>query len=246
LPSEYAGAWKLLYDWQTLITGVMALVAAGVAAWLVWRQIRSLEVQSAVMGRETLVMRVAAIESRREITRQKMSSITTEFMARLHPYEDGGEPPDINTEWAHEAEQIANGVVAVLIAHQDTSLDGESIDAKRKATIQQAKMLSDCLSKIHTPYSADLEDPDWNLTTDEITAVKEDGARAEKNLEDHISVVSKSAGDLDAAFRAGLNQLRSRIRRIDALVTHDKRSRPTIPSTAETNAINSVRPPGVR
>jgi hypothetical protein len=225
LPSEYAGAWRLLYDWQTLITGVMALVAAGVAAWLVWRQIRSLEVQSAVMARETLVMRVAAIESRREITHQKMSSITTEFMARLHPYpyDHGEEPPDINTEWAHGAEQITDGVVAALIAHQETSLDGESIDAKRKATIRQAEMLSDCLSKIHTPYSADLEDPDWNLTTDEITAVKEDGARAEKKLEDHISVVSKSAGDLDAAFKAGLDQLRSRIRRFDALVTHDKR-----------------------
>jgi hypothetical protein len=184
------------------------------------------EVQSAVMARETLVTRVAAIELRREITCQKMSSITNEFMARLHPYanEHDKEPPYIDTEWAGEGERIANGVVAVLIAHQETSFDGESIDAKRKATIQQAKMLSDCLSKIYIPYSTDLEDPEWNLTTDEITAVEEDGARAEKNLENHISSVSKSAGDLDAAFRTGLNQLRSRIRRIDALVTHDKRS----------------------
>jgi hypothetical protein len=220
LPSEYAEAWKLLYDWQTLITGVMALVAAGIGAWLVWRQIRSLEVQSAVMTRETLVMRVAATESRREVTRQKMRSITAEFTARL--YDEGEVPPDINPYWAHEAEQITNGVVADLITHQETSLDGESIDAKRKAAIQQARMLSDCLSKIHIPYSADLEGPDWHLTTDEIAAVTEDGARAEKNLEDHISVVSKSADDLDGAFRAGLNQLRSRIRRIDALVIHDK------------------------
>jgi hypothetical protein len=175
------------------------------------------------MARETLVTRVTAIESRREATRQKMRSITAEFMARLHPYDHGEEPPDINTEWAHAAEQIADGVVAVLIAHQETSLDGESIDAKRKAAIQQAKRLSDCLSKIHTPYSADLEGPDWNLTTDEIAAVREDGARAEKNLQDYISIVGKSADDLDAAFRVGLDQLRSRIRRIDALVTRDKR-----------------------
>ena len=192
MPSEYAGAWKLLYDWQTLITGVMALVAAGVAAWLVWRQIRSLEVQSAVMARETLVMRVAAIESMRETTRQKVSSITTEFMAPLHPYEDGGEPPDINTDWAHQAEQIANRVVAVLIAHQETSLDGEAIDAKRKATIQQVKTLSDCLCKIHTPDHADLEDTEWNLTTDENTAVNTEVAAADKHMKDKIQFYTKN------------------------------------------------------
>lgn len=29
---EYAGFWKLLYDWQTFITGMLALIATGVAA----------------------------------------------------------------------------------------------------------------------------------------------------------------------------------------------------------------------
>jgi hypothetical protein len=222
-PSEYTGVWKLLYEWQTLTTGVLALIAASLAAWPVWRQLRSLKVQSAVVARDTLVMRVAAIESRRDATRQKMRSITAEFMARLHPYDNGTEPPDINTLWAHEAEQIADGVVAILIAHQETSLDGELIDVKRKVAIQQAKTLSDCLSKIHTPDSADLEGPDWNLTKDEIAAVTDEGERAERDLEDRISAVGKSADDLDAAFRAGLEQLRSRIRRIDALVIHDKR-----------------------
>jgi hypothetical protein len=36
--------YKLLYDWQTLITGVLALAAAIVAALLVWRQLKSLQV----------------------------------------------------------------------------------------------------------------------------------------------------------------------------------------------------------
>src|ERR1700680_3969479 len=145
--------YKLLYDWQTLITGVLALAAAIVAALLLWRQLKSLQVQSAMMERTTLDMRVAAIVSRRDATSQKMKSITAEFMARLHPNDDGEGPRDINTEWAFQAEQIVNGVVALLIAHQETSLDGELIDARRKVAIQQAQTLSDCLSKIHIPYS---------------------------------------------------------------------------------------------
>ena len=222
-PSEYAGAWKLLYDWQTLITGILALIAAGLAAWPVWRQLTSLKLQSAVMQRDTLVLRLGALESRRDATRHKMRSITAEFIPQLHPNHDSKGPPNINPHWAFEAEQITDGVIATLTGHQETSFDGELIDAQRKAAIQQAKVLSDCLREIHTPCSADLEGPDWNLTKDEITAKEEDAARAERNLEDRISAVRKSADDLDAAFEAGLDQLRTRIRRIDALVVHDKR-----------------------
>jgi hypothetical protein len=166
-----------------------------------------------MMERTTLDMRVAAIVSRRDATSQKMKSITAEFMARLHPNDDGEGPRDINTEWAFQAEQIVNGVVALLIAHQETSLDGELIDARRKVAIQQAETLSDCLSKFHIPYSGQ----------DESAAVMEDGNRAESNLENCISALGKSADDLDAAFGAGLEQLRSRIRRIDALIIRDKR-----------------------
>ncbi len=223
MAADYTGTWKLLYDWQTLITGVLALVAAIVAAWPVWRQLRSLKVQSAVMQRETLVMRITSIEARRAETRQKMRRITTEFMARLHPYDDGEGPPDINLVWAFEAEKSADEAVAMLTAHQETSLDGELIDVERKAAIRQAKKLSECLSEIHTPYSSDLEGPDWNLTKNEVARVTEDAERAERNLVDRISGAGKSADDLDAAFGTSLDQLRGRIRRIDALVIHSKR-----------------------
>ncbi|MCF3948743.1 hypothetical protein [Acidiphilium iwatense] len=31
-PPDYSGVWKLLYDWQTIIAGVLAIVAAGIGA----------------------------------------------------------------------------------------------------------------------------------------------------------------------------------------------------------------------
>jgi hypothetical protein len=74
-----------------------ALLAAFIAAWPVWQQIRSLRIQSAVMARDTLIMRIAAIELRQSTTRQNIDRITRDFMRTIHPYEYEA-VPDINPE----------------------------------------------------------------------------------------------------------------------------------------------------
>jgi hypothetical protein len=211
------GVGKLFYEWQTLVTGLLALLAAYIAARPVWRQITSLQIQSEVMARETLIMRVTAIESRRDATRKKIESITHEFLRAIYPYGECADP-NINTEWAFEAEKIVDTIVVALIAHQETSLDGELIDTKRSAAIEQAKELSDCLSEIHAPYSCDLHDPELNLTEEQIAAATAASPRAEGHLEECISAVRTSGAELDAAFKVTLEQLRGRIRQIDVVV----------------------------
>ena len=217
MTADYAGAWKLLYDWQTLVTGLLALLAAFIAARPVWQQIRSLRIQSAVMARDTLIMRIAAMESRQTTTRENIDRITRDFMRTIHPSEYEA-VPDINPQWAHAAEQVVDEVIGALTVLQETSLDGELIDTKRQTTIQQAKDLSACLFEIHAPYSGVLDDPELNLTKEQIAAPTADATRAEGNLEQRISAVQKSGAELDAAFKASLERLRDRIRQIDVLV----------------------------
>ena len=113
-------------------------------------------------------------------------------------------------------------VIGALTVLQETSLDGELIDTKRQTTIQQAKDLSACLFEIHAPYSGVLDDPELNLTKEQIAAPTADATRAEGNLEQRISAVQKSGAELDAAFKASLERLRDRIRQIDVLVADDR------------------------
>jgi hypothetical protein len=202
-----------LHDWQTLVTGLLALLAAYIAARPVWRQIRSLQIQSAVTERETLTIRIDAIESRRDTTRKRIVSITSEFLRKIYPYE--GAELDINIEWAVQAVHLVDEVVAAFAVLQETSLDGELIDTKRRAAIQQAKQLSVCLSEVHTPYSGILDDPELNLVQEDIAAATTAAARAEANLRQRISSVIKSGDELDAAFKTTLGRLRDRIRQID-------------------------------
>ena len=40
MPSRYSGCWELLYDWETLLTGLFALAAGGLAYCIGRRQVR--------------------------------------------------------------------------------------------------------------------------------------------------------------------------------------------------------------
>jgi hypothetical protein len=53
-----------LNRYQQLIAGILALVAAGVAAWLVWRQLRVMDVSRAVQVQEIAAKRMLATRSR--------------------------------------------------------------------------------------------------------------------------------------------------------------------------------------
>jgi hypothetical protein len=124
------------YDWQTLITGALAILAAWIAARPGWRQLKSLQLQSEATARETLITRVTAMESRRETTRHKMQHIKDEFSHYDELLED------INPHAAFSLEGVVDAATAFLIGHQEASLDGEVIDTARQAVLQQTKAAS--------------------------------------------------------------------------------------------------------
>ena len=206
---EYSGIFKYLYDWQSLIAGLIALIAAYVAARPVWRQLM-------LSARDTLIGRVAAIESKQVTTRELMTNVINAFMSQLRPYGKGQEPVP-HPEWALAAQSTVGQVVTTLTANQESSLDGELIDNKRKAAISAWKALLGCLYDIHAPDTVDFGGPDAP-TEQEQPAFEERGRRAAKELKNRISAATEAAHELDAAFLAVLKQLRQRIKTIDRQV----------------------------
>lgn len=210
--NEYTGIWKLLYDWQTLITGGTALVAALVAGWPMWRQLKHLNTQSAVLAREAIAKRIADIEIRRNATQSLSRKITSDFSVELYgPSGEGN--PEINPNWAFEGERVVSEVAAALNSHQ-SKLDNTEIECKRSVVLKKASSLAECLQRIHVPYSCDLEGPEMT----------QDAERAEKELVELILAFQTSADELDAAFTSDLDRLRSHLRELDISII-DHRSR---------------------
>lgn len=146
--------------------------------------------------REALVSRISVIGAKRAATKQMLARITTDFTSRIARH-DEDDDLDIQSEWAHGAEQTVGSVVAALAAQLEWSLDGETIDTARRAVIEEAGPLAECLSEIHAPYSNDLSGPDFNWTSEEIASAKAAGTRAEGNLESCISAVARATSKLD-------------------------------------------------
>ena len=53
---QRTGLVKFLYDWQQIISGVLALAAAGVAAWLVWGQLKEASRQASAAERQLMLL----------------------------------------------------------------------------------------------------------------------------------------------------------------------------------------------
>jgi hypothetical protein len=93
MTSEYTGALKLLYDWQTLVAGLSAVIAGWMALHAAKRQIASSE-----------KLRDAEISSRKEALLKKIIAAMTELnvqLARMAAIQDGVlvPKPELDAPW---------------------------------------------------------------------------------------------------------------------------------------------------
>jgi hypothetical protein len=212
--------YEFLKEWQTLITGFLAIAAALIAAQPVRRQLSRMNIQASVMARDVLAKRLSATELRRARTKKHLAVITTDFIRQIYTGE--GSEPEFNAEWAFAAESMADRTITALSAYQESKADSVSIDKIRKKVLRSARKLSKCLSAIHAPDSTDLDDPEYALSETQKNDIRKRAANACTQLPDKISAVERYADLLDQAYSSELEKLRKRIREIDDLIVRDE------------------------
>jgi hypothetical protein len=218
---------QFIKDFQTLLTGFMALLAAVIALRPVYKQLHVNQVQTAIAAREVLFGRTRTIEHRRKVSAAAIRKITSDFMARLYQGDQDGEP-DIDINWAFEADQTVGQVIEEFRLQQSSMGDRIAIDEKRTLLIQAATELRTCLTDIHQFHSYDFGDPDngWNKeeTKEKRASAETASKEAEKHLDAKIGAVIRSGKDLDGAYVAELDEIRIRVRQINKLVLNEDHS----------------------
>ena len=218
---------QFVKDFQTLLAGLMALIAAVVALRPVYKQLHVNQVQTAIAAREVLFGRTRTIDHRRKVSAAAIRKITSDFMSRLYRGDQDGEP-DIDINWAFEADQIVGQVIEEFRLQQSSMGDREAIDEKRTQLIQVATELRNCLTDIHQFYSYDFDGHENGWTekeTEEKRAAAEVASKeAEKHLDAKIRAVAKSGKGLDDAYVAELDEIRIRVRQINKLVLNEDHS----------------------
>jgi hypothetical protein len=225
---EPVGRWlaKFIYDYQSLIAGVLAFGIAWYALRPIYRQLHIAQLQMAISEREVLITRLAEVERRSQGVAKELTTITSDFSQQLYSHDEQDEP-NITSEWAHGAEQIVSQVISGLKRQQITKADDPVFDDRRAAVIAAADVLEDCLRDIHQVDSIDLDDQEYGFTVAQIADEKAKLERASEVAQSALTAcirdVSEARDELDAEYNRALAALRDRIRQINELLLKDTR-----------------------
>src|SRR5687767_10483627 len=107
LSALWAGAGTFIYNYQTLITGVLAIGAAWYAGAPVWRQLKDSNLQTRILHREALTIRLREAEERADRVAKAIDDPLWE--AQDLTSDPAGEPLEIDEHDAFKLEQMIEG-----------------------------------------------------------------------------------------------------------------------------------------
>lgn len=212
--SFWAIAVKFLYDWQTLITGVMALGAATVALGPVKKQLSLMRAQNNVMVRDTIGHMILQLDAHRDRVHEITAKRLNDIHSSIHYFDHNGIPSGIG-EWASQQQGEFSGVATELKALFVTSQDIEAIEGVKAAVLITIDRLTGVLWDIHAPDYAFMFPEDCNWTEEEETAAAVRSGEAQGELDDAASAVSASIRQLNTAYAEQRAALVRRLRIID-------------------------------
>lgn len=215
---EYHGAIKFLYEWQSFLAGLLAIVAAILAAKPVWGQLKVLRVQTAAAARDTLNKNLQEIEERRKASEEAWQGMVSDFMRVLLPH-DYAQEPNIHPEWAWQADSFVFRVKGILSAHQGRRIDSAAVEEARKKLIDSIEKLSDCLNTINSETALDvgLYD-DEGISEEDVASIIAESGVAKKELLSRIQAVRESGSNMNHAFNEEIKALLIQIRQMDDIV----------------------------
>lgn len=213
--SERAGlaVIAVIHDYQTLIAGLLAIGAAYITAYPVWRQLDRISVQTGTMFREFLADRIRALVAHRKWLAAQIGPFRQEVEQRLYEmreFEDG-----LNIHWIFERAQIAGSLKGSLKKYQREQRDAEAIATCLRKTLENLDILEATLDEIHYPHSSDQSGEDYSFTDEQWAEVRRAGEAADERLDGEVASFTKAANALDEALASELSALRDRLRHAD-------------------------------
>ena len=206
--------YQLIYDFQNLITGLLALVAAYITTRPMRRQLAFMAMQSAVMTRGEIAQALSDVESRRREAkphREKVSRLESQL------YGDEGEPVPVSDQWAESAGAAARAFRRHVKQDRNELRDPSALNVKKRELEQALETLERCLARIRVHTPSDLHGE--GLDADQISKIVEDQRADSKlaagELPNHFSIVSSAMKTLWISYGQRIIELRALLRSID-------------------------------
>jgi hypothetical protein len=205
-----------VYDFQTLITGLLAIAVGIFAGIPIWRQLRDTNLQTRISHRETLATLLRDALRRYEKVDQSLREPLS--VAVRVTYGPDGEPIEINPHDAHYLEQAFHDALDwyLIVLAGTEHADIEDCKAELKASLGQ---LSNTLGDAHWADHNEQQDEDHDIPDDEWAKILARSAEAKIEAADRVNDVQTAYGALQAAQQAWVRSLRAQIAKLDLQIT---------------------------
>lgn len=204
------GHW--IYDFQTLITGAAAIGAAWYAGAPVWRQLKDSNLQTRIMHRETLSVRLREAEERAARVAKAIDDPL--WTAQRVTSDPAGEPVEIGEHDAHGVEQMILGALDWYLVTLEGTDDGP-VEAAKTALKTALKDLTDTLSDVHWPAHNDQSGEDYSMTDEEWAEVLQKAEDGKRLATAKVSAAWQANRALKEAQQVSIDGLRRQIAALD-------------------------------
>ena len=209
------GLWCVLYEFQTLITGMIAIGVALAAAVPVWRQLRDSNLQTRISHRETLANLL-----RTSLRRYKrVDEAVAEALGRANEATSDpiGENTPIDAEAAFHLESEFNHVLDWYLADL-VDTEHADIEERKRALKTALDALVTTLGTAHWADHNDQHDEERDVSDEDWAKVLADCAQAKIDAAAKVGNVQRAYRDLTTAQQAWVQSLRTRIARLDLII----------------------------
>lgn len=204
---------EFIRDYQTLIAGLLAILAAFITARPVWRQLRSMSIQTNTVYREFLDDRLRALQARHRWLDERLGSFATDVGQRMHEMREV--EGRLNIHWVFERDQITWSLITELEADRAERHDPDAIAATLDEVLGALRELQETLNDIHWPEHNEQSDEDYSFSDEEWAAILQRSQDADAQLDAVIGNFERSKAKFDEAMRAELKIMRDRLKELD-------------------------------
>jgi hypothetical protein len=225
-PASICGAsgcspFGLLRDYQTLVAGLIALVAAFIAVAPVKKQLSEMATQTRIVLIDHLGDRVVSLNREIDWWQRACGQVLQDIASDVYDESDVGGAPSYDSNWAFDCERRFDGVIAEAEKHVAALRGTPPPEADRLLVALNG--IVDCLDAIHRPISADQTDFEPIPSDEDWAAVKArleaEAAQAAADLVRRAAAAQRALGVLQESFEVDrkLAQLRlAALHRADA------------------------------
>ncbi|GHC97278.1 type II secretion system protein [Novosphingobium pokkalii] len=201
-----------IYDFQTLLTGIVAIGVAVVAGIPVWRQLKDSNLQARISHRETLANLLRdALQRYAQVDKAIREPMSVADRVTRDPI---GEPVGIDPHDAHHVETMLHGVLDwYLVTLKDT--EHSEIEAAKAALKPVLDRVVATLGEAHWAGHNDQHDEDHDYSDEAWAEIEARCAAARVEAGERVAEAERALGVLRGAQQQWIQSLRSQIARLD-------------------------------